>query len=282
VEVNKRVALISGASSGFGLEAARALALRGWRVFGTSRKAKDNADGIEMIVLDVCDEESIRRCVEQVVGRAGRIDLLVNNAGCGLYGFAEEASIEQLREIFETNFFGLVRMTAAVLPVMRSQRCGRIINIGSLGGLVGMPYRAFYSATKYAIEGYSESLSYEVVPFNIKVSIVEPGFFRTGLHHAMAKSSGYIAGYDVIRDKLDKYFGKGNRRTGEPARVGRLIADIAQEKSPRLRYRIGPYSILMPLLKLLLPQRLYAAGFCKWLKLAGDKKQLSSQAKWRL
>jgi NAD(P)-dependent dehydrogenase (short-subunit alcohol dehydrogenase family) len=270
VKVNKRVALITGASSGFGLEAAKALALRGWRVFGTSRHAKDDTDGIEMTVLDVCDGESIRRCVEAVVGRAGRIDLLVNNAGYGLYGFAEEAAGEQVCEIFETNFFGLVNMTAAVLPVMRSQRSGRIINVGSLGGLVGMPYRAFYSATKYAIEGYSESLSYEVVPFDIKVSVVEPGFFRTGLHHAMAKSSGYIAGYDVIRDKLDKYFGKGNRRAGAPAKVGKLIAEIAQAKSPRLRYRIGPYSILMPLLKLLLPQRFYARGFCEWLKLFSE------------
>lgn len=220
-----------------------------------------------MLELDVRDDESVSRCVEQVLEQAGRIDVLVNNAGYGLYGFTEETTIQQVRDIFDTNFFGLVRMTKAVLPTMRRQHRGRIINIGSLGGQIAMPYRTIYSTTKFAIEGYSESLSYELAPFDIKVCIVEPGFYRTGLHQKMLKSAESISEYDIIRKQLDKYFGKELRIGGKPSKVGKLIADIAQAKSPRLRYRIGPYSILLPFLKTFLPQRLYAKALLKWYKL---------------
>jgi NAD(P)-dependent dehydrogenase (short-subunit alcohol dehydrogenase family) len=278
VDTKKPVALITGASSGFGRETAKALAQRSWQVFGTSRQTNpEKNDFCQMLTLDVRDDNSVSNCVEQILHQTPRIDLLVNNAGFGIYCFAEETDLQQAQDIFQTNLFGTARMTNAILPTMRKQRHGRIINVGSLGGLIAMPYRAFYSATKFALEGYTESLSYELAPFNIKISIVEPGFFRTALHQNMLKSTGHIPQYDIIRTQLDKYFGKGLRRTGNPAKVANLIANIAQTKSPKLRYRIGPYSTLMPCLKTIMSQKLYTWCTRRWFKVIGKDNQMNEK-----
>jgi len=253
--------LITGASSGFGRETARIMAGRGWRVFGTSRReTASDIDGCRMLVLDVCSDDSVSRCVQQVIDSAGRIDVLVNNAGFVLNGFAEEVTLEQARALFETDFFGVVRMTNAVLGIMRDQGGGRIINISSMLGLLGIPYRSCYTAAKFALEGYSESLSYELAGFNIKVSIVEPGFFRTGLDDAMVKASNTLPAYEAVRSRLDAHFERSRHDGGDPEQVGRLIAHVAGVKSPRLRYRIGPYSRWLTWVRRLLPERLYAIG----------------------
>lgn len=152
------IALVTGASSGIGLLTAQALRRAGYRVFGTSRKPMpDTADGIAMLVCDVTDDASVQNLVAEVLSRAGRIDLLVNNAGLGLTGGAEESSVAQVQALFDVNLFGVVRMTNAVLPSMRRHGKGRIINIGSVLGIIPAPYSAYYAATKHAIEGYSES-----------------------------------------------------------------------------------------------------------------------------
>ena len=217
----KPVVLVTGASSGFGLEAGRALADNNWQVFGTSRRElEDKSENFRMLTLDVRDDGSVRDCVERVLSEMGKIDLLVNNAGYVINGFAEEVSIEQAQGIFETNFFGMFRMAKAVLPVMRRQNRGRIINISSVLGFLGVPYRSFYTASKFALEGFSESLSFELARFNIQVVLVEPGFFRTGLDDSMQKAEDRIDDYDRWRPKLDKHFGKYRRNGNATQRAG--------------------------------------------------------------
>jgi len=261
MQSHQPVAFITGASSGFGLEACKTLLRRGWRVFGSSRKKQPSHEsGIQMLELDVCIEESVQNAVSRVLNDTGRIDALVNNAGYVLNGFAEEASMEQIRNIMETNFLGAVRMIDAVLPAMRKQQSGKIINVSSIAGRAGVVYRSFYSASKFALEGYSESLRCELLPFGIWVSLVEPGFFRTRLDAASENARHRIAEYDPIRDKPEKHFTQGVRKGGDPAKVGELIARIAESNRPALRYRIGTDAFWLHLGKTLLPESLYARG----------------------
>ena len=157
------VAIVTGASGGIGGATARALHAAGYRVFGTSRRAPAaTSPGVEYLVCDVSSDESVHAAVGEVLQKAGRVDLLVNNAGVGLVAGAEESSLEQAKSLFDVNVFGLIRMTNAVLPAMRKQRAGRIVNISSVMGLIPAPFMALYSASKHAVEGYSESLDHEI------------------------------------------------------------------------------------------------------------------------
>src|SRR5438270_6406263 len=176
-----KIALVTGASSGIGQATAERLARAGYKVYGTSRRTSPTGKrAFQMLALDVTSDGSVEAAVNEVMRLEGRIDLLVNNAGFGVSpAAAEESSIEQARSIFETNFFGLVRMTRAVLPYMRKQGGGRIINIGSVLGFLPMPYGALYAATKHAIEGYSESLDHELRTRGIRVSVIEPAYTKT-------------------------------------------------------------------------------------------------------
>src|SRR5258707_3181124 len=171
---NTRIALVTGASSGIVKATAERLAKAGYKVYGTSRRgAQAGKRSFEMLPLDVTSDESVEAAVSEVMRRDGRIDLLVNNAGFGVApAGAEESSIDQARSIFETNFFGLIRMTRAVVPHMRRQGNGRIINIGSVLGFLPMPYGALYAATKHAVEGYSESLDQELSTRGIRYSVI--------------------------------------------------------------------------------------------------------------
>src|SRR5215472_9918919 len=178
----EKVAVITGVSSGIGRAIAGLLSQIGFRVFGTARgkvEPKGPLEEVELVSLDVRDDDSVRSCVRTVVDRAGRIDALVNNAGYALIGSLEETTIEEAKELFETNFFGALRMAQAVLPIMREQGFGRIVNIGSVVGFLPAPYQGIYAASKHALEGYSESLDHEVRQFGIRVAVVEPGFTRT-------------------------------------------------------------------------------------------------------
>lgn len=181
MNIKQPIALVTGASSGIGEAAAKRLAEAGYRVYGTSRKgAAAQPTSFEMLRLDVTSDESVAAVVSELIRREGRIDLLVNNAGFGVApAAAEESSIDQARAIFDTNFFGLVRMTRAVIPQMRQQNSGRILNIGSVLGFLPMPYGALYSATKHAVEGYSESLDHELRSLGIRVAVVEPAYTNT-------------------------------------------------------------------------------------------------------
>lgn len=178
-----RTAIVTGASSGIGLASAQALARAGFTVFGTSRKAiNEGPSGVRMLVCDVTSDESVATLTSAVLAQTGRIDVLVNNAGIAMFGGAEESSIAQSQALFDTNLFGVMRMTNAVLPAMRERGEGRILNIGSILGLIPAPYSAHYAAAKHAVEGYSESLDHEVRAFNIRVSVIEPAFVRTVFH----------------------------------------------------------------------------------------------------
>jgi NAD(P)-dependent dehydrogenase (short-subunit alcohol dehydrogenase family) len=175
------VVLVTGVSSGIGRAVASAFAEKGFEVFGTSRNPRNTEPiaGVEVVQLDVTDPESVSAAVATVIQRAGRIDIVVNNAGFGVLGAAEESSIAQAQQLFDTNFFGLVRLTREVLPHLRAQRSGRIINISSVLGFLPAPYGALYAASKHAVEGYSESLDHETREFGVRVTVVEPGYTST-------------------------------------------------------------------------------------------------------
>jgi short-subunit dehydrogenase len=193
----EKVVLITGASSGFGKSAAALLAGRGYKVYGTSRKPQSGSDGkVHTLALDVDSDTSVKSCVETLLGREGRIDVLVNNAGAALTGGAEETTIEEAKAHFETNFFGAVRMTKAVLPTMRKQKSGKIINISSIAAKIPVPFEGYYAAAKAALLAYSESLRQEVKSLNVHVSVIEPGFFKTNLTNQRKVAAEKIHDYD--------------------------------------------------------------------------------------
>src|SRR2546422_8420308 len=230
--------LVTGASSGIGQSTARLLAERGYTVFGTARKP-DSAkrEPFTILALDVRSDESVRACVEQVIAKAGRLDVLVNNAGYAMMGAAEETSVEEAKAQFETNFFGIVRMVNAVLPGMRAAGAGKIINISSLAGNTAIPFSAFYSATKFALEGYSESLWYEVSPFGISVSLVEPGFVNTPIGEAAPIAAHTLPAYDTRRKRMLAKFGKSIQAGISPPEGGRPVLPINHEAEPGFGYR---------------------------------------------
>src|SRR5881398_2936196 len=206
MKLRNPVGLVTGASSGIGKATAERLATAGYQVYGTSRRgATPGQRSFEMLSLDVTSDESVAAAVNALLRSEGRIDLLVNNAGFSIApAGAEESSIEQARSIFDTNFFGTVRMTRAVVPHMRRQGGGRIINIGSVLGFLPMPYGALYAATKHAIEGYSESLDHELRTRGIRVSIVEPAYTKTRFDANFVEPDAKVDEYREDRAALGK------------------------------------------------------------------------------
>lgn len=252
------IALVTGASSGIGLATARALRRDGYRVFGTSRKPMpDTADGITMLVCDVTDDASVQSVVDEVLSRAGRIDLLVNNAGIGITGAAEESSIAQVRALFETNFHGVVRVTNAVLPIMRGQGNGRILNVGSGLGFIPAPYSAYYSATKHALEGYSESLDHEVREFGVRVAVIEPAATRTSFETSTVRSDTPLAAYDASRAKYLVAYERAMAVADTAENVAETIVLAAREKTPRLRYPSGKAARQVAFARRFLPRSLF-------------------------
>lgn len=239
--MDTKVALITGASSGIGLAAATRLAQDGFTVYGTSRRgASAGTSAFAMLALDVTDDASIAAAVGEVLRRAGRIDVLVNNAGFGV-GLAgdEETSIAQTKAIFETNFFGTVRMTRAVVPHMRRQGAGRIINMGSGLGLFPMPYMAIYSASKHALEGYSESLDHELRTRGIRVVVVEPGVTRTAFDANALEPDATLDEYRDIRAALNQRYAELLAAGDTPEAVAEVVLKAARAARPKLRYPVG-------------------------------------------
>src|SRR5881275_1464735 len=236
-----RVALVTGASSGIGEAAARALVEAGFTVYGTSRRAVagEERDAVTFLPLDVTDDESVSGAVREVLGRSGRIDVLVNNAGLGISGAAEESSIEQARALFETNLFGSIRMTRAVLPHMREQGGGRVINVSSVLGLVPAPFMALYAASKHAIEGYSESLDHEVREHGVRVLLVEPAYTRTSFDANAVAVDEPLALYARRRETADVLIAAAVSAGDEPSIVGDTIVAAATDARPKLRYPAG-------------------------------------------
>jgi NAD(P)-dependent dehydrogenase (short-subunit alcohol dehydrogenase family) len=255
----EQVALVTGASSGIGAAAARELAGAGFTVYGTSRKAAagENRDGVVFLALDVTDDDSVTGVVREVLDRSGRIDVLVNNAGLGIAGAAEESSIEQARALFETNLFGSIRMTRAVLPQMREQGSGRVINVSSVLGLVPAPFAALYSASKHAIEGYAESLDHEVREYGLRVLLVEPAYTRTSFDANAVPADEPLPLYAQRRQVLDMLMAEAIKGGDEPSVVGETIVAAATDTQPKLRYPAGPLARRMSKLRRYVPSTLF-------------------------
>jgi NAD(P)-dependent dehydrogenase (short-subunit alcohol dehydrogenase family) len=236
-----KVALVTGASSGIGRACAELLAARGYRVYGASRRPAASS-GVEPISIDVRDDASVRDAVATVIAREGRIDIVVNNAGIAIAGAVEDTSIEEARDQFDVNFFGVLRVCRAVLPVMREQRSGYVVNVGSIGGLVAIPYQGIYSASKFALEGFSESLRLEVSGLGVHVVLIEPGDHRTGLtgNRRMTVDSQINPVYtDRFRRAVER-MAADEQNGPEPETVARLLLRIVTSPQPRLRYTVGP------------------------------------------
>ncbi len=263
--VEKSIALVTGASSGIGKATAERLVKAGYKVYGTSRRGgQQGSSSFEILALDVTRDESVAAAVNELLRREGRIDLLVNNAGFGVApAGAEESSIEQARAIFETNFFGIVRMTRAVLPQMRKQGSGRIVNIGSILGLLPMPYGALYSATKHAVEGYSESLDHELRTRGVRVSVIEPAFTRTAFDANLMEPDAKLDEYRDNRAGLNQLMMNAIAKGDDPAVVAEVVLLAASAADPKLRYTAGSLAGRLRFLRRFAPAGLVDSGIRK-------------------
>jgi NAD(P)-dependent dehydrogenase (short-subunit alcohol dehydrogenase family) len=270
---NQRIALVTGASSGIGQACAAHLAARGFRVYGTSRRpASFNPGGVIMLTADVTDDSSVEQAVATVLEREGQLHVAVNNAGMGIAGPLETTTTEQAKSQLEVNFFGALRVCRAVLPAMRSQRSGYIVNIGSIGGLIAIPYQAIYSASKFALEGMSEALRMEVRPFGIRVVLIEPGDHKTAITQNRTVSA-ITGSADVYRLSFQSALAKTahDEQSGPgPERIARLLYRIVNQRNPRLRYTVGPIPQRAAVwLKRLAPNSLVEYGIRSYYNLGG-------------
>ncbi|PSH05607.1 MAG: short-chain dehydrogenase [Acidobacteria bacterium] len=280
--MNQRVAVITGCSSGFGLLSTVELARKGYFVIATMRDLarRDSldeallsagvAERVSVRTLDVASPPSHETFVAETVAEFGRIDVLVNNAGFALAGFAEDVMLEELRRQFETNFFGTVSLTRAVLPVMRKQRAGRIVMISSVSGRNAYPGISSYASSKFALEGYTEALRLEMAPLGIHCVLVEPGSFQTAIWNR--KENNAVHAFDPTspnRERILRYrdYVQKQTRRGDPREVARLIAHVADVQHPRLRYVIGEDARSSLAFRALLPWRLYETIVSRVLKL---------------
>jgi NAD(P)-dependent dehydrogenase (short-subunit alcohol dehydrogenase family) len=253
-----RVALVTGISSGIGEATAKELVESGFRVFGTVRSSNAvTAHGIEPVVLDVRDEPSIDRAVHEIVRRAGRIDAVINNAGTTISGAIEETDVEQARDLFDVNFFGAVRVTQAVLPTLRAQRSGRIVFMSSVLGFLPAPFMGFYSASKHALEGYSESLDHEVRALGIRSVLVEPGYMKTRLDTNTKPASRRIEEYDAARARVAASVSASVSAGDDPTLVAKTIALAVTTDHPRLRYQVGKNAGTLARLRSFMPSGMF-------------------------
>ncbi|EGI75495.1 oxidoreductase [Hylemonella gracilis] len=268
-KTTRRVALVTGASSGIGEATALQLIAAGFTVYGTSRRGAAGAHrAFPLLALDVTNDASVQAAIAELVRREGRIDLLVNNAGIGITGAAEESSIEQVRALFETNFHGVVRVTNAVLPLMRKQRSGRILNVGSGLGLIPSPFSAYYSATKHALEGYSESLDHEVRGFGIRIAVIEPGATRTSFESSTAAADQPLPAYDTLRANYLAAYERAMAEADTPESVAETIVKAALNTSPLLRYPSGKSARQAAFARRFLPRSLFDKSLHKMFGMA--------------
>src|SRR5262245_20288399 len=249
---NQKVSIVTGSSSGIGLETALTLARNGYFTYATMRNPEKDAPiknalkkenlPIKVIQLDVIDDESLKKAIGHVTSEAGRIDVLVNNAGYGLVGALEELSMEEIKTQYETNLFGLVRVIQAVLPTMRKQRSGRILNLSSGAGLFGYPGGSAYVSSKFAVEGLSESMAYELEPFGIRVILIEPGFVQTNFANSMViakKEQDPTSPYSQMMQRIAASSSELAKSGSSANFVANVILDAVTNPNPRLRYLVG-------------------------------------------
>lgn len=255
---NSRVALVTGASSGIGRATAAALRSAGFSVFGTSRDPRAaGPSGVTMLECDVASDASVGAMMAELLSRAGRIDLLVNNAGIGLLGAAEESSIAQAQALFDVNVFGAMRTTLAVLPEMRARGSGRIVNLSSVLGFIPAPYSALYAATKHAIEGYSESLDHELRAFGIRVVLVEPAYTSTGFERNGIEPDRPLGFYDAQRAIAGKIMRTSVEEGDEPEVVAEAVLKAATDPVPQVRYTAGKMARKVSLLRRFVPAKAF-------------------------
>lgn len=244
----KKNIVITGASSGFGLQLGLALHKKGYHVIGTSRNPEKLQSSVpfKMLALDVSDSASIQAFCKALFSDIKHLDVLVNNAGFYLSGLAEETTLEQGRKQLDTNFWGTVMLTNALLPNFRQQRFGKIITVGSIMGLISLPGAAYYSASKHALEGYFKTLRFELNEFNVKVSMVEPVGFRTNILSNSIVASKSIKDYDAYRGKLIEYTKDVFSNSEEPKAVINTMLRVVEEVEPNFSYPVGKGSKLFP------------------------------------
>lgn len=275
--MSPQVVLITGASSGLGRACADHLAGLGHHVYGSRRRADfpQELAGLtypRMIPMDVCDDGSVRAAIEFVLNAEKRLDVVVNNAGIGVAGAVEDTSIEEARALFETNFFGVHRVCRAALPTLRAQRSGLIVNISSLGGLVAIPFQGFYSASKFAIEALTEALRMELAPFGIRVTMIEPGDFKTGFtdNRTFTKQASTNPAYESACRRAVAVMEHDERHGAPPTQLARTLAAIVAKHSPRPRYAVGmPTQRLAVALRCVLPNRIFERGVMAYYKIKG-------------
>jgi NAD(P)-dependent dehydrogenase (short-subunit alcohol dehydrogenase family) len=248
-----KVVLVTGVSSGIGRAAAEKFAQQGCQVFGSVRSLhKAQAiPGVVLIEMDIRDDASVQRAVRAIVGKAGRIDVLVNNAGGTLVGAVEETSVTEAQSLFDTNVFGTLRTTQAVLPYMREQRSGRVVNVSSVLGFLPAPYMGLYSASKHAIEGLSETLDHEVRGFGVRVVLVEPSYTKTNLDLNAPHAASKIAAYDADRERVTQAVVKNVTDAPQPDGVAATIVEAALGTWAMRRTPKGQASLLSKLRRFL-------------------------------
>ncbi len=258
--MSQKVVFITGASSGIGKAIAEFLQNKHFIVYGTSRNPERNPDSkIQLIQLEVTDTASIQSAVNEVLHREGRIDILINNAGIGITGALEEIPTAEMRRNFDTNLFGPIEVIKAVLPQMRQQRSGLIINITSIAGYMGLPFRSLYSASKGALELITEALRMEVKPFGIEVTNIAPGDFATniaqGRYHApLVENSDYNKAYKQTLDLMDSHVDAGNN----PLEMAKAVYKVINTPHPKVHYKVGSFlQKFSILLKRILPDKVY-------------------------
>jgi NAD(P)-dependent dehydrogenase (short-subunit alcohol dehydrogenase family) len=249
---NQKVAIVTGSSSGIGFETVLALARNGFHTYATMRDTKKGNKILEIakkenlqvrvVELDVNNEDTIKKAIKVILDEKKRIDVLVNNAGYGLGGALEDLSINEIKTQYETNVFGLIRVTQAVLPTMREQKSGIIVNISSIGGKIALPFFSPYISTKFAVEGLSESIAYDLEPFGIKVVIIEPGAIKTNFDSGMvipAKSLDSNSPYFKNMQQVQNLMGSLLQNGSSPAEVAKVVLEAVTAQNPQLRYTAG-------------------------------------------
>ena len=265
---SRPVAIVTGASGGIGESTARALHAAGYRVFGTYRRPPaTRSPGIEYLACDVTSDESVKAAVSEVLSKTGRIDLLVNNAGVGLVAGAEESSVEQAKSLFDVNLFGVFRLTNAVLPTMRRQGSGRIVNISSVMGLIPAPFMALYAASKHALEGYSESLDHEIRATGVRVVLVEPAYTRTSFEGNVYQADQQLDVYQSARTNAEGVLRDEMKTADTPELVANAVVRAATEANPNRRYAAGRMARQVSLLRRFVPESAFDKSLRKQMRL---------------
>jgi short-subunit dehydrogenase len=260
----KQVVLITGASSGIGRVTSELFVKQGYTVFGTSRSDKAKlAEGVHPIVLDVTDATSVNGAVKTMLRQTGRIDVVVNNAGYGLSGAVEETSIDEAKAQFETNFFGLARVVNEILPTMRQQTSGRIINISSVVGFLPSPYMAYYAASKHAVEGYTESLDHEVRTMGIRAISIEPAFTKTAFESQTVAAVNNLSAFAEGRSLAAAALKDGISKGADPLVVAKVIWTAATATKPKPRYQAGGQARFLSMLRNYAPTAPFDSGVRK-------------------